>query len=163
LCLFGVWWQDWWLGMGVDACSFALLAGEALQCLNSHLPCSILTLSAQRHAVSPIFKAAMDVLEGHIAAMHKQRWGGGPAGATPTSTAAAEPGAAANGDSADAGGGDAVIETSGYVTDLANAIAVFRCGLFVLCSCASSGAAVLLPHIKLPSRHLVTSLSPRHT
>lgn len=77
-------------------------------------------------AVAPIFKAAMDVFEGHITAMHQQSWG-------PAAAAAGSGGGAAGDDSAAAAAAAAAeapvgfTETSSYVTELANAIAVFRC------------------------------------
>ncbi|WIA37300.1 hypothetical protein OEZ86_014238 [Tetradesmus obliquus] len=72
--------------------------------------------------VSPIFKAAMEVFEAHIMAMHKQRWGPAAAAAATGADGAAEQGRASD---SDAGMGG-VIETSAYVSELANAIAVFR-------------------------------------
>jgi hypothetical protein len=66
----------------------------------------------------------MEVFESHIMAMHKQRWGPAPAAAAavgPDGTAVQQPGG-------DDGGMAGVIETSPYVSELANAIAVFRWG-----------------------------------
>jgi hypothetical protein len=61
----------------------------------------------------------MEVFEAHILAMHKQRWGpaaaAGPDGSVDQSQGT-------DGDAGMAG----VIETSAYVSELANAIAVFR-------------------------------------
>ncbi|WIA17060.1 hypothetical protein OEZ85_013963 [Tetradesmus obliquus] len=74
--------------------------------------------------MSPIFKAAMEVFEAHIMAMHKQRWG--PAAAAAAAATGAD-GAAEQGRASDSDAGmGGVIETSAYVSELANAIAVFR-------------------------------------
>lgn len=70
-------------------------------------------------AVSPIFKAALEVFEGHILAMHQQQWGPPP----PAAAAGVDSDGAENGSSS----GWSVTETSGYVNELANALAVFRC------------------------------------
>jgi hypothetical protein len=72
------------------------------------LCCAVLVFAA----VAPIFKAAMDVFERLIMSMHKQSW----------AAAAADESVAEDGAAAAAG----VTETSSYVTELANAIAVFR-------------------------------------
>jgi hypothetical protein len=64
----------------------------------------------------------MEVFEAHIMAMHKQRWGPAAAAATAGGDGTADQGQRDDGDAGMAG----VIETSVYVSDLANAIAVFR-------------------------------------
>ncbi|KAF8065824.1 COG5 [Scenedesmus sp. PABB004] len=69
-------------------------------------------------AVAPIFKAAMEVLEGHVQAMHGQAWG--PPPPPPGGADGAE--GAAGAPTAEGG----VTETSGYVTALAGAITTFR-------------------------------------
>jgi hypothetical protein len=64
----------------------------------------------------------MDVFEGHITAMHQQSWG-------PAAAAGSGGGAAGDGSAAAAAAAEAPVgftETSSYVTELANAIAVFR-------------------------------------
>jgi hypothetical protein len=64
----------------------------------------------------------MDVFENLIMAMQQQTWG------TPLAAAAAGEGGEGGAAAAAAGGaaGGSVMETSSYVTELANAIAVFR-------------------------------------
>jgi hypothetical protein len=64
----------------------------------------------------------MEVFEAHIMAMHKQRWGPVP----PAAAAMGPDGAAVQQQGSDDGGMAGVIETSPYVSELANAIAVFR-------------------------------------
>lgn len=76
---------------------------------------TLLCTACRRSAVSPIFKAAMEVFEAHILAMHKQQWAASAAAA-----------AGLDGPDSEAAGLMAVTETSRYVADLANAIAVFR-------------------------------------
>jgi hypothetical protein len=69
----------------------------------------------------------MDVFEGHITAMHQQSWG--PAAAAAAAGSSGSGGGAAGEDAAAAAAVAAPVgftETSGYVTELANAIAVFR-------------------------------------
>lgn len=70
-------------------------------------------------AVGPIFKAAMEVFEGHILTMHQQKWGVAPATAT-------DSGGVDGGRGSGGGAAWSVTETSAYVNDLAHAIAVFR-------------------------------------
>jgi hypothetical protein len=63
----------------------------------------------------------MELFEAHIMAMHKQRWGPAAAAAT-----VGPDGAAVQQQGDDDGSMAGVIETSPYVSELANAIAVFR-------------------------------------
>jgi hypothetical protein len=65
----------------------------------------------------------MEVFEAHIMAMHKQRWG--PAAAA-AAAAVGPDGAAVQQQGDDDAGMAGLIETSPYVSELANAIAVFR-------------------------------------
>jgi hypothetical protein len=79
-------------------------------------------------AVAPIFKASMDVFESLIMAMQQQTWGTPLAAAAAVGAGDGSGGGAAAAAAAAAGGSavGSVMETSSYVTELANAIAVFR-------------------------------------
>jgi len=68
--------------------------------------------------VAPMFRAAVESMEGSIGAMHQQQWG-------PPAAAATGPGGEGSAE-AQAAAAAAVVEASGYCNTLANSIAQFR-------------------------------------